>query len=105
MLRTMQRSVVVLPMSLLLTLGCTRAKQLLGDDNGARGTTNRGSETEALTSDPSRCAQEYFVGTERICAKLKDGSFRCRGSNEFKQSTHGNWPGLPPSAPSVQAFP
>ena len=53
----------------------------------------------------SRCAQEYFIGDNRVCARLADGSYRCRGQNTFAESTHGNWPGLPPPSSHCQAFP
>lgn len=51
------------------------------------------------------CVEEYLVGTDRTCARLKDGSYRCRGWNRDKQLTHGNWPGLPKPTEHVVAFP
>jgi hypothetical protein len=92
-------------LSVLLTTGCARAKELLTEDNGSGRTAPRARTEQHSAPDPSRCVQEYFVRADHICARLKDGSYRCRGSNEFKQATHGNWPGLPAPTPSLQAFP
>lgn len=92
-------------LSLLLALGCARAKELLSEDKGTGAAAPRAGARQSTVPDPSRCVQEYFVRADHICARLKDGSYRCRGSNEFKQATHGNWPGLPAPTSSLQAFP
>lgn len=91
--------------SSFLALGCTRTKTPLSDDKGTGAATPRAGAAQSSAADPSRCVQEYFVAADRICARLRDGSYRCRGNNEHKQSTHGNWPGLPPPTATLQAFP
>lgn len=101
----MPRSLVVGFVSLVLTFGCTRVKELVSEGKSTGAAAPRAGAKQSTAPDPSRCVQEYFIRADHICARLKDGSYRCRGDNEYKQATHGNWPGLPAPTPSLQAFP
>ena len=68
----------------------------------AIGCSKNGSSAEKKNANS--CVDEYLVGGERVCARLKDGSYRCRGRNDYLQSTAGSWPHLP--RPGVEiAFP
>ncbi|HEU5075764.1 MAG TPA: hypothetical protein VFU02_16340 [Polyangiaceae bacterium] len=78
-----------------LATGCSKPR--LGgageQSSSARPQGSRGSSGDSI--DPSRCIQEYLIGGTRTCARLRDGNYRCRGRNEFLESTHGNWPNIP----------
>ena len=63
------------------------------------------ARTDKPTSNQDSCVEQYYVDGDRVCARLRDGSYRCRGDNRYLQSTHGEWPGLPEPREEVYAFP
>lgn len=63
------------------------------------------ARTDEPTSDADSCVEQYYVDRDHVCARMRDGSYHCRGDNRFLQLTHGVWPGLPPPKDDFRAFP
>src|SRR5690606_16496001 len=63
------------------------------------------ARTDEPTSNANSCVEQYYVEKYRVCARVRDGSYRCQGDNRYLQSTHGQWPGLPQPEGDVRAFP